>query len=99
MVKICLRGKPGLDPGLGQSLGKVPAIHSSISVWINPWMKELGRATVAEVGRSDKDYTFKNKEKQTNKPKPKSNTHTRAHTHNYPVTLGQLQLLLLFNLL
>lgn len=62
---------------------------------INPWMNELGGSQSKVRKSQTRTITFKTKEKQTNKPKPKSNhTHTRTHTHNYPVTFGQLQLLL-----
>ena len=74
--------------GWEDPLGKGMAIHSSISVWINPWMKELGGLQSMKSGRVRQGLSLsKTKEKQTNKPKPKNN-HTHTHTH----TVTQLPL-------
>ena len=36
-------GDPGLIPGLGRSLEKGMATHSSILAWSSPWTEESGR--------------------------------------------------------
>ena len=36
-------GDPGSVPGLGRSLGKEMATHSSILAWKIPWMEDPGR--------------------------------------------------------
>ena len=38
----CSAGDPGLIPGLGRSLGKGNATHSSILAWKISWMEEPG---------------------------------------------------------
>ena len=38
----CSAGDPGLIPGLGRSLGKGNATHSSILAWRMPWTGEPG---------------------------------------------------------
>ena len=45
MVKAsaCNVGDPGSFPGLGTSLDKEMATHSSTLAWKIPWMEELGR--------------------------------------------------------
>ena len=48
-------GDPGLIPGLGRSLEKAMATHSSILAWRIPWMEELGG--LQSTGRKELDTT------------------------------------------
>ena len=38
----CNAGDPGSIPGLGRSLGKIMAIHSSVLAWTIPWTEKPG---------------------------------------------------------
>ena len=48
----CNAADPGSFPGLGRSLEKCMATHSSILAWKIPWTKELGWATAYGVSKS-----------------------------------------------
>ena len=44
----CSAGDLGSIPGLGRSLEKEMATHSSILAWRIPWTEELGRQNLTE---------------------------------------------------
>ena len=47
----CNAGDPGLIPGLGRSLEKGMATHSSVLAWRIPWTEEPGRLQSMESQR------------------------------------------------
>ena len=57
----CNVGDPGLIPGLGRSLEKGMATHSSILAWRIPWAEEPGRLQsmgIQRVGHDWENNTF-----------------------------------------
>ena len=48
----CSAGDPGSIPGLGRSLEKGMATHSSILAWRIPWREEPWQATVPRITKS-----------------------------------------------
>ena len=49
----CSAGDPGLIPGLGRSLEKKMATHSTILAWRIPWTEEPSRLGPMESQESD----------------------------------------------
>ena len=57
-VSACNEGDLGLIPGLGGSLEKERATHSSILAWRIPWMEEPGRLQSTGVAKSQTQLSY-----------------------------------------